>query len=47
MGPLQRGAGSAGIGSADSQAATAVTSVSVRCPATTCMQSGAAAVRVP
>ena len=39
--------GSAGAGRDESQAATALTSSSVSRPATICMQSGAAAVRVP
>ncbi|MFI7843902.1 hypothetical protein, partial [Acinetobacter baumannii] len=43
------GAGEAlgGAGSEDNHAATALTSSSVKCPATICMQSGAVAVRVP
>jgi hypothetical protein len=45
--PCGTGDGSGGIGSDASQAATAVTSLSVRLAATSCMQSGAAAVRVP
>ena len=45
--PFGAGEGFGGAGRDESQAATALTSSSVRWPATTCMQSGAIAVRVP
>jgi hypothetical protein len=45
--PFGTGDGSTGMGIEASQAATAVTSLSVRLAATSCMQSGSAAVRVP
>ena len=45
--PFGTGEGSAGTGSDARYAATAATSASVRSPATTCIQSGSGAVRVP